>query len=372
MVSINLETELGIMAQSSRNIVVIGGGIVGASIAWHLTARGAKVTLIESGGIGGLATAASWAWTNATYGNLKPYFDLRARSMVEWDRLAAELPELPYMRCGTIYADNERFDTETFISQHASWGYDVRPLSEEQARQYEPAVRQFEGPLAINDSEGAVEATAAALMLIALARKAGAMVFTGIGIDAVSVDGQGRVDGVIMNEAPIKADEVVIAAGAQTPRIVGPLGVELPMTTPSGVLAATQPLPRLIERNVLLPGLHVRQRPDGALLAGGSFGGDHPDAETEQVANDLIERVRSSIIGAETAKLGQFTRGYRPTPGDGMPVIGRPSRIGGLYIATMHSGVTLAPIVGRLVADEVLEERRDDLLTPFGPDRFQS
>jgi len=360
------------MAQSPRNIVVVGGGIIGASIAWHLTRRGAQVTLIEAGGIGGLATAASWAWTNATYGNPKPYFDLRVRSMAEWDRLAAELPELPYARCGSIYADNDCFEIETFISRHASWGYDVRSLSEEEARQYEHAVRRFDGPLAVNDSEGPVDATAAAILFATRARKAGAMVVTGIGIDALSVDGQGRVAGVIKNEAPIKADEGVIAAGAQTPQIVGPLGVELPMETTSGVLAATQPLPRLIERNVLLPGLHVRQRPDGALLAGGVFGGDHPDVDPQQVATDLIDRIRKNIIGAEGATLDRFTQGYRPTPGDGMPVIGRPSQIGGLFIATMHSGVTLAPSVGRFVADEILGARRDDLLTPFGPDRFQS
>ena len=58
-------------------------------------------------------------------------------------------------------------------------------------------------------------------------------------------------------------------------------------------------------------------------------------------------------------------------PEDGFPVIGRPARIGGLYIATMHSGVTLAPVVGELVALEVIDGTRDPLLAPFGPDRFQ-
>lgn len=360
------------MTQTPRTIVVVGGGIIGASIAWHLTMRGAQVTLIETGGIGGLTTAASWAWTNATHGNPKPYFDLRTRSMAEWDRLARELPDLPYARTGTIYADHARFDTAAFAASHAEWGYDIRPISAEQARQYEPAVSGLEGPLAISDSEGAVDATAAAIMFASLARKAGALVFTGIGIDAVSVDGSGKVDGVIMNDAPIKADEVVVAAGAETPRIVGPLGVELPMTTPRGLLAQTEPLPRLIDRNILLPGLHVRQRPDGVLLAGASFGGEDPDATPDEAAEALVQRIRETIRGAEDARLARYTIGYRPTPGDGFPVIGRPGHIGGLYIAVMHSGVTLAPIVGRFVADELLDGRRDDLLQPYGVDRFQT
>ena len=359
------------MAQTSKNVVVVGGGIIGAAITWYLTTRGAQVTLIEAGGIGGHTTATSWAWTNATAHNPKPYYDLRCRSMVEWDRLAAELPDLPYERTGTLYADDERFDTEAFVAQHSSWGYDVRSISLEQARQYEPAVRELPGPLAISESEGAVDATAAALLFATEARKAGAMVFTGIGIDAVTVDGDGRVDGVIMNDAPIKADEVVVAAGAETPRIVEPLGVSLPMNTRPGVLATTKPLPRLIDRNILLPGLHVRQKPDGALLAGGNFGGEMPSDDPESIANDLIARIQTSIAGAENAELDHYTVGHRPTPDDGFPVIGRPSQIGGLYVATMHSGVTLAPIVGRFVADEILDARRDDLLAPFGIDRFQ-
>lgn len=359
------------MVNSSPSIVVVGGGIVGSAIAWYLTQRGARVTLIEAGAIGGHTTATSWAWTNATAGNPKPYFDLRVRSMAEWDLLAAEIPDLPYARTGTIYADNERFETDTFAANHAAWGYDVRSISVGQAKQYEPAVREFTGPLAINDSEGAVEATAAAALFAALARKAGAVVFTGVGIDAVSVDGQGRVDGVIMNDAPISADEVVVAAGAETPRIVGPLGVELPMETPPGLLATTKPLQRLIARNVLLPGLHVRQRPDGSLLIGESFGGEDPGAAKEDIANALVAKTREALIGAENAELASLTVGHRPTPADGFPVIGRPSHIDGLYVATMHSGVTLAPIVGRFVADEILDGRRDGLLEPYGIDRFQ-
>ena len=217
-----------------------------------------------------------------------------------------------------------------------------------------------------------MDATAAAIALATEARKAGAMVFTGIPIDAVSVDGAGRVDGVIMNEAPIKADEVIVAAGAETPRIVEPLGVTLPMQAPRGVLATTKPLPRLIERNILLPGLHVRQQSDGALLAGASFGGEAADLEPEQIAHNLVARIRTTLAGAESAELDHFTVGYRPTPADGFPVIGRPSQIDGLYIATMHSGVTLAPIVARFVADEILDGRRDALLAPFGVDRFRA
>ena len=357
---------------SSKSFIVIGAGIVGASIAYHLTRRGAAVTLIDAGAVGGKATACSWAWTNASFGNPKPYFDLRSRSMALWDKLSVELPDLPYRRTGTLYADNDRFSVEAFVENHSHWGYDCRLITRDQARQYEPAIRELEGPLALAEGEGQVEATSAAQVLATEARKAGAMVFTGLGIEAVSVGGAGLVDGVVLDAAPLKADEVIVAAGTETARIVEPLGVNLPMRSPAGLLVTTRPLPRLFERLILLPDLHVRQLPDGALLAGTSFTGEETDQPPEVQAEALVQRIRGMIAGAEHAELSRWTVGHRPVPEDGFPVIGRPAQIGGLYIATMHSGVTLAPVVGDLVAREVIDGTRDPILGPFGPDRFQN
>ena len=361
------------MSTASPHIVVVGAGIIGTAIAWTLADRGARVTLIDQGAVGGQTTLASWAWTNATAGNPKPYFDLRTRSMAAWDQLATRLPGLPYQRSGTIYADTERFDIEAFVSEHAGWGYDVRLISPEQARQYEPAIGQRDGPLALSESEGAVEATEAAVFFADAARKAGAQVITGLTVDALRVEAD-RVVGVVMEDQPIEADEVVVAAGAATPRIVGPLGVHLPLETPPGLLVNTIPLPRLMTRNLLLPGLHVRQRPNGALVAGESFGGDAVGDMAEDTAQALMRAIREIIPGAENAELDRYTIGYRPMPADEFPAIGRPGPaqggVKGLMIAVMHSGVTLAPIVGRFIADEILDGRRDPLLAPYGVDRF--
>jgi len=360
------------MAESKPHIVVVGGGIIGASIAWHLVDRGAEVTLIEAGGIGSVATSCSFAWTNATARNPKPYFDLRLRSLKEWDHLSERLEGLPYRRTGTLYADFDGVDLEAFVANHAEWGYDIRLISTEQARQYEPAVNVLNEPIALSDCEGAVDPTAAALYFVKLARRQGALVMTGIGIDAVSVDGQGRVDGVIVNDAPIKADEVVIAAGVETPRIVGPLGVELPTQTRSGLLVHTKPLPPLVSRVLIAHQIHLRQREDGVIHAGADFGGGVGVDDGEGAAERVMAVMRETLKGAENAELDRVTVGYRPEPSDGFPVIGRPAAIDGLYIATMHSGVTLAPIAGLFAAQEILEGRRDPLLAPYHADRFQA
>ena len=74
------------LAGYQQNLVVVGGGIVGASISWHLQAQGANVTVVAED-IGGTATPNSFAWINAAYGNPKFYFDLRHRSMGHWREL---------------------------------------------------------------------------------------------------------------------------------------------------------------------------------------------------------------------------------------------------------------------------------------------
>ena len=125
------------MAQ--KHIVVVGAGIIGASIAWHLTRAGARVTILAAGGPGGLATPASFAWINASSGNPKPYFDLRVRSMAEWTRLAREVPAIPLNWCGSLCFDMPRAELEAFATEHGGWGYGIRAVGRDEAALIEPA-----------------------------------------------------------------------------------------------------------------------------------------------------------------------------------------------------------------------------------------
>ena len=72
---------------AAKQIIVVGAGIIGASIAWHLAEAGAAVTIVDAGRPGGVATANSFAWINASWGNPEPYFRLRMRAIAEWTRL---------------------------------------------------------------------------------------------------------------------------------------------------------------------------------------------------------------------------------------------------------------------------------------------
>jgi glycine/D-amino acid oxidase-like deaminating enzyme len=69
------------MVADRPHVLIVGAGIIGASIAWHLVRAGARVTVTDAGEPGGIATRNSWAWINASWGNPEPYFRLRARAM---------------------------------------------------------------------------------------------------------------------------------------------------------------------------------------------------------------------------------------------------------------------------------------------------
>ena len=87
------------------------------------------------------------------------------------------------------------------------------------------------------------------------------------------------------------------------------------------------------------------------------------------MARRLLESVKATVGGAEGLEVGFFTVGYRPTPADGFPAIGRVGDFDGLYVTVMHSGITLAPLVGEPAAQEIATGKRDPDLAPYDPRR---
>ena len=159
---------------------------------------------------------------------------------------------------------------------------------------------------------------------------------------------------------------MVVAAGVGAPALLATAGVELRLDTPPGLLVHTRPHPRLLNGIVLAPELHMRQTDKGRIVIGSDFGGADPGPDAGATAQALLAQARAMLVGGERVAFDRCTIGLRPTLADGFPVIGRPDDRTGLYVAVMHSGVTLAAAVGLLVTQELRSGRRDPLLVPFG------
>lgn len=344
-----------------QHILVVGAGILGACATWHLARGGARVTICDPDGAGGRASARSFAWINAAWGNAEPYFRLRLAAMAEW-RALSSVPGVAPVFAGSLSWDLSPEAMAEAARVQPGWGYDVAMVDAAGARRIEPALRRPPERALHAPGEGAVEPVAAARALIADAVGRGATLRR----DRVAeIDGRGVTLG---DGTRVAADHVVLAAGAGTDALAGAAGLRLPMTAPPGLLASSAPVARILRGLVIAPGLHVRQRPDGSLLAGADFGGSDPGAASEAVAAGLMGAVADLLETTAPPRLAGWTVGHRPTPEDGVAVVGRVSDR--LSVALTHSGVTLAPVLGRLLAEEILEGVRDPLAAAFRPERF--
>lgn len=353
---------------TSKRVIVIGAGIIGASLAWHLAKAGARVTVLDAAAPGGEATRHSWAWINASWGNPEPYFRLRLRSIAEWHRLAAEVPGLAVNWCGGLIWDLPEAELDAYAAERARWGHPIRRVTREEILAIEPNLKDVPGHAYHVAGEGMTEPLAAAMALLEGARAMGAEVIGGTPVRWLAEEG-GRIAGVMTGDGVIHADEVAVAAGAASAALLGSAGVTLRMDAPAGVLAHSEPLPKLLNGLVMTPGLHIRQTAGGRIVAGTDFAGADPGDDRAGLAARLQASIAAMVRGAETAGLDSHTTGFRPTPADGFSAIGRPRGLAGLYTIVTHSGITLAPALGQFGAEELLTGQRHPLLHPFHPDR---
>jgi glycine/D-amino acid oxidase-like deaminating enzyme len=362
-----MDSERIIMADM-RDIIVVGGGIIGASIAWHLMAAGARVRLIAEK-TGGVATPTSFAWINASWGNPEPYFRLRMRSMAEWTRLAKDVPGVQLAWCGGLCWDLPRDELLTYAREHTKWGYDLREVSSEEAARIEPALLDRPDLALHIAEEGAAEPVAATLALIDSGRARGMEVLEGVAVTALEARA-GKVTGVRIADGVLAADAVVVASGVNTPKLAATLGVTVPIDAPPGLIVHSKPVPKMLNGLIIAPELHVRQTHDGRIIAGSDFGGTDPGSDAEGAARDLFAKLKAFLKGGESLEMDFYTVGYRPTPQDGVPILGAAGNVEGLYLAVTHSGITLAPAIGRFAAEEILAGAEEPLLAPYRLSRF--
>jgi glycine/D-amino acid oxidase-like deaminating enzyme len=354
--------------RSAKHCLVIGSGILGASIAWHLAAAGAQVTILDAAQAGGVATRDSWAWINASWGNPEPYFRLRLRSMQEWQRLARGVPGVGLDVCGGLIWDLPPAQLEAFAEEHSKWGYPLQRVGAAEALRLEPALQDAPDFALYAAQEGKVEPLAAALALLAAAQGLGATLHTQTQVTAL-VQRKGRVIGVRARGVLYEADEVVLAAGTGCAALLADLDMRYTIEAPPGLLVHSKATRPLLRRLLMAPGLHVRQTAEGRLVAGADYVGSIEGQDREQMARALFGKVQAMVAGAEQLEMDFTTLGHRPTPSDGFPLLGRPHHTAGLYLAVTHSGVSLAPAVGLFTAQELLQGVRDSLLLPYHPDR---
>lgn len=357
-------------------VVVAGGGIMGASIAYALARRGASVTVLERTTPGSGATANSFAWINSTYSKQPwTYFQLNRLGIEAWRQLDRDLAgELQLRWGGSLEWYGESARAARFrddVRHHQAWGYPAEIVSEARLRALEPQIAF--GPVAAAGHatlEGHVDPVRATDVLLAQAARLGARVEHPCEVTGL-VQPSGRLQAVTTTKGDIPADVLVVACGTDTPRVAAFAGLTVPLKPSPGVLVHTAPLPPLVERVILAPAAHLKQKPDGRVVTGLGFGGT-PSTDSSREGGEAFLKVAATVLPQlATAALEKVTLGWRPLPADEFPIVGTAPQRPDVYLAVMHSGVTMSPLMGRLAAIEILDGVKAEPLEPYRLARFK-
>ena len=371
-------------------IVVLGAGIVGASLAFHLSQRPVQLTVLDQAEPGSGASDHSFAWINASAGKEPAaYHDLNRRSVDMWDRFARQLQtdiELCWggeLRWATTADDVAVLQYDVTVLQQR--GHNSRLLSEAECRQLEPGL-QFEDFVvgAFSPNDGQVDPRKVIQACLQQVQARGGQLKSHTTITGFVVEEQGsgqpRVTAVQTTAGPIPCDSVVLAAGLGTTQLAAMLGIDFPQQDSPGVVVRTNPQAPVLMSTAVLnmppldatrPGIHICQRTDGTVLIGEGSQESLARDDSQEHADELLARATRYLPALAGARAIPVPVGYRPMPLDGLPVLGFTKEVPNVYLAVMHSGVTLAPLVGEFSAIEIVDGVNVELLAPYRLERFE-
>ncbi|MEX0809728.1 MAG: FAD-binding oxidoreductase [Dongiaceae bacterium] len=358
------------MNASKLRIVVVGAGIVGASIAYHLARGGAAVTVLEQNCPASGVTGKSFAWINVSHGVAAENAMLRAQALGDYRRLQGELGDaLKIDWCGALTWTGNPGESESLVRDHAARGYDIRLVTRDEIATLEPGLVAPPDCAAFAPGEGALDPVVATDALIRAAREAGAAINLTTPVIALATDAA-RVTGVVTRGGRIDADRVVLAAGLGTVPLCAALGIVPPIDASPALLLRFRATQTLLRRIVSTPLFEIRQPAAATLLAADDYIDESSENGPQAIAQRALAAIRGALHGGEAITLEDVTAGLRPMPGDGLPIIGGVAAAPGLYFAVMHAGVALAPTVGRLVAGEIIDGHDVSALAHCRPARF--
>lgn len=338
----------------SRKVIVVGGGIMGASAAWHLTKAGAVVTLIEHGPASApTATASSFGWVGASAStpsdNPEAFAD-RLKALEEFVRIEPELGPLPIAARGALLWQATEEKTGTMIAEHRAAGTRIECLSRAQIAKKEPRLTAPKLAAWAPD-DFALEPAAFAHQLVAAAKAAGACVLQG-SVDAIETVGD-QITGVLMAGQKLPADVVVLANGYGARAVASTVGVDLPIHESPAVLIRFGAEAGIIRHLLCAQEIELRPMLGGGLASAADYP-ENGEAGLPALAALTSDAIAQLLGFAMAPSILSINAAQRPMTTSGAPLCGYAGQIDGLYTLVAHPGVILAPLLGRRCAEAVL------------------
>ena len=366
------------------DVVIIGAGVVGVSVAAGLARRGATVTLVERDVPGAGTSSTSYAWVNANGKEPRAYYDLNRAGMHAHRELAAGGAEWLRVNGHVEFAmdDVHRRDLRSRMARLGDRGYPIEEITPKRARELLPDVNIPDDcdTIAYFTAEAHCFPMTYLAHLLRVARAAGVALRTHATVTSLRGTETGA-EVTLADGTVLRADTVVSCTGRWTAELAALAGVEvpvLPFREPGdvtvGYLAETHPVPVELDRIVTSPWLNARPAGGGRLQLQAldlDSTADPGATPPEDVGNELLARARALIPNAESAVLSRLIVGQRAMPADGRSIVGRLAAAPWFYVVATHSGVTLAPLLGERVPAEVFGGE-EEMFADFRPERFAS
>lgn len=372
------------------DVVVVGGGLLGSAMAYHLARRGVRTLLLEAGDLAGGASGANFGNIQVQDAEFGLSMELTLRGRQSCAGLEEELGrDIGFRQSGSVLLiENER-QWHTLAARAESLqaaGVPSQLLEREEACRLVPGLNpdSIVGAL-FHAEEGMVDPVKLVHAYVRRGMEYGLEVWTHTPATAVRVE-RGRAAGVETRRGRTAAGQVVLAAGAWARALAATAGVDIPLRWVHGQALATERLPALIphalssaaffeqteESGEMAVGFCMRQRPEGNFLIG----------EAAQVTPALPREVTAGALPAiagEAVRRFPILRQRRVLRGwavpvaftdDRRPLLGYVDGVEGLLAATgLKSTIVLTPVVGELVADMVMGRPVDPRLAEFAPSR---
>lgn len=368
---------------------VVGAGIIGASVAAYLADAGAEVIVFEKEAPASGATRASLAWINPSTVNAD-YRDLRLASMVEWHRFQERL-QLEVTWGGSISWSDDAQKAKNLDQREEV----LRTTSANPQHVTEAGIKALSPYLEPGETragfylpqDGHIDPVATTQRILAYAVAKGAQVLHPCSVDEIRLD-RGRVQGVRTSKGDYHLlDYLVSACGTDTSALLAKVGVKIGMNAVPGLKIHTHPIASTTRKVYdFSSALEWKQMPNGeavAIYVGGPpktpthepvYAGalrSHPTQELAAMHGESLKMKAAKYWPAlKEARVKDVIVGYRPMPLDGLPMIGKVPGAAGMYMVATHSGVTLAPLLGKFAAQEVLTSERLAVLAKYRPERF--
>lgn len=376
------------METFKSDVVVVGGGIMGATLAWNLQKQGSSVVLVDRPERDRATWGSTFAWSNASSKVRMNYPDAYTRlnkmGVAACHDLAREIGGQGwFFPTGTVEiaaagAAGKRLATD--VTRLADMGYEAGLISASQRQAALPGVAcQDDEVMACYPDEAWIDVPRLIENLHHRFRSAGGQLVRDSVIAFVRLD-ESITAALLQSGDIVRGQTFVVAAGAWSSDVARMAEVKIPLLprnspqVPGLIATASQPHEELT-RTLLAPGVRVRPHTGHRILLAGDGNGQILTARSQKkslfdAAEVLLDNASKRLPALRDSYVTDAFIGLRALPEDGQPIIGHADGASNVYAAVTHSGVTLAPVIGKMAAFEILNEREEPALAPFRPSRF--